>query len=177
MTTKPEEAENPGKSRKGIMKIFNITPLKKIIAGVVFTIGAFFSIMQFINWVHDKAMDDISGKWKITFVYEKTSYSQFKGMQLVYDVFVNQNGSEIKGDGEKSIENNTRVISKFRTPISFTGAYNGKTLQLNIKEKGTERETTGMIVVKKTDSKKIYEGTFTTTAANSSGKCIIELVN
>jgi hypothetical protein len=159
------------------MKIFNreISPMK-MIGGIGVIVGAFFGITNLVNWSKEQMLDDISGNWNLTYTIEQTSFNPYKGLQLGYTLFIEQNGKSLKGTGSKTLENNQVLATSARTPIEVSGTFDGKNIQLTLTEKGKMRESHGIIKLKITDNKKIFEGTFTTDAANSSGKCLMEVL-
>jgi hypothetical protein len=97
-------------------------------------------------------------------------------LQLGYTLFIEQNGNSLKGNGAKILENNQVLPTAARTPIEVNGTFDGKNIQLTVKEKGKIRESHGIIKLKITDNKQIFEGIFTTDAANASGKCLMEVL-
>ena len=148
----------------------------KMVGGMGTVIGAFLGMNGLYNWYNQKTLEDISGNWKLNYTIEETSYAPYKGIQLGYTIFIEQHGNAIKGNGDKTYENGQPLPSAAKTPIEVNGTFDGENILLTVKEKGKKRESSGMIQLKVGDHAKKFEGTFTTTAANSTGKCVVELI-
>jgi len=159
------------------MKIFSLevdsAKALKIVGGAGTVIGVFFGVNNLFDWYSQKTMDNLSGEWKLTTITEKTTLKRYEGLELAYKIFLNHDGKVIKGSGEKYWENGNTISFESHTPIEFEGIYDGKSVNLNITEKGKKRETKGKIILQKATSEIEYIGTFSSTAADSKGKAIL----
>jgi hypothetical protein len=111
----------------------------------------------------------VSGAWVIENTIDQTSYRPYKGLKLLYHVHFTQRAGEIVGTGEKWAENGQDLPAGAHSPISIRGWIGDSTIRATFTEKGTKRETSGAFVWSKTADPRRWVGTFTSTAANSSG--------
>ena len=149
-------------------------PLLKIFGGIGTIITTFFGINSLKDWYGEKYVHVVEGRWELYNTIEETTYPKYKGLEIGYVLFIEQEGKVISGDGEKTYENERLLPSKARTPIKVSGTIDGKELTLKVTEKG-DRDIHGMIKLKVTDIKTELKGSFSTAAANSSGKCEVKI--
>lgn len=155
---------------------FKKAPILKVIGALGTVAGAIVGLHSLLNWYEERTMDTISGRWELETITEKTSFKAFTNMHLGYIVYMQQKNNELHGTGEKAIENNIPIPPAGHTPIELIGVYDGETIKLTVVEKGKKRETRGMINLKQTGEKNKYVGTFSSTAANSCGKCYLKII-
>lgn len=112
---------------------------------------------------------DITGKWNVVNTVQTTSYRSFKDLKIGFDLSINQSGSSFTGKGQKVSENGHSLPANSRTPIEVKGSINGNRIEATFFEKGSVRKTNGRFVwhIDKTGG---LNGTFISTAANTSGK-------
>jgi cytoskeletal protein RodZ len=111
---------------------------------------------------------DVSGAWTVATHVESSSYAPFQGLQLGYDIQLEQRGNRVTGTGRKVTENGDGTGSRARTPISLAGTINGDRLALTFNERGARRPTQGKFVLL-LDEGGTMRGRFSSTAAQSSG--------
>jgi hypothetical protein len=111
---------------------------------------------------------DVSGSWTLATHVESSSYQRFEGLQLGYDIQLQQDGNRVTGTGKKVIENGDGIGSRAQTPISVAGTINGDRLTLTFSERGARRPTGGKFVLL-LDESGTMRGRFSSTAARSSG--------
>ncbi len=151
-------------------------PILRVIGGIGTIVGAILGISSLYNWYNQKTIEDISGIWKVSYAIDETTYVPYKGLQIGYTIFIQQEGTNLKGIGEKISENGQVLPASAKTPIKVNGTFDGENVLLTVEEKGKKRESSGMIKLKVLGNHdSVFEGTFSTTAANSSGKCMVEL--
>ena len=115
---------------------------------------------------------DLTGEWVLTNTTESTSYKPFKGLQLGYRVFIQQNGNRIEGNGEKCWENGETIPAGSRTSISLIGTVSLRDVFASCREKGRRRDTACAFEWRVLPSNAELVGTFTSTAARSSGSSV-----
>lgn len=115
------------------------------------------------------AAQDLTGKWNIVNVVQKTSYNSYNNLKIGFDLSIQQNGKGFTGRGVKVSENGRSLPAGSRTPIQVEGSIDGDRVEATFYEQGTARKTNGRFVwrIDKTGG---LSGTFNTTAARSSGK-------
>jgi hypothetical protein len=114
------------------------------------------------------SIPNVSGAWAVATRVESSSLSRFKGLQLGYQMNLEQQGDRVTGVGRKIAENGGAIGSRARTPVSVAGTIDGDRLTLNFTERGTRRPTRGTFVLL-LDETGTLRGRFTSTAARSSG--------
>jgi serine/threonine protein kinase len=168
----PETGNRFLKSAAGI-----IVSLVTIIAGII----------GVIQYRQSRPGYDLTGEWKITNTIEATSYNPYQGLRLGYRVFLQQRGHDISGSGEKWWENEKEIPFRYHSPITVTGTIKDDKISLTVVEQGSRRQTTGTFTwVATTKDDRSWKmtrkadhltGTFTSTAANSSGSSVGERIN
>jgi cytoskeletal protein RodZ len=111
---------------------------------------------------------DVSGAWTLATHVQSSSYAPFEGLQLGYDIQLEQRGNRVTGTGRKVTENGGGIGSRAQTPISLAGTINGDRLALTFNERGARRPTQGKFVLL-LDEGGTMRGRFSSTAAQSSG--------
>jgi cytoskeletal protein RodZ len=112
---------------------------------------------------------NVSGDWRLATHVESSTYEDFKGLSLGYEITLHQVGDRITGAGRKITENGAAIDSKAQTPISLTGTIAGDRLSLTFTESGAQRVTQGKFVLL-VDEGGTLRGRFSSTAAQSSGR-------
>jgi hypothetical protein len=97
------------------------------------------------------------------------TYSRFAGLQLGYDLKLEQQGDRVTGTGRKVTENGAGIGRRAQTPVTLTGTIDGDRLTLNFVERGTRRQTQGKFVLL-VDDRGTLRGRFSSNAARSSGR-------
>jgi hypothetical protein len=115
------------------------------------------------------AAQDLSGKWSVVNTVQKTSYRSFQNLSISFDLSISQNGKSFTGKGQKVSENGRTLPADSRTPIEVKGSINGNRVEATFFEAGTMRKTNGRFVWQ-IDKRGGLNGTFVSTAANTSGK-------
>ena len=139
-------------------------------AAVAFTA----SLLAVIQYFRSLPEQNISGKWKLDLVIESSTHTQYLGLKVGYVIYLEQNGSAIKGKGEKWWENDQELPYSQHTPIELTGTIKDKTVKLLFDLHGAQRQTVGEFALKLRGE--TLTGVFSTTGANSSGHVVAKLV-
>jgi hypothetical protein len=113
---------------------------------------------------------DLAGEWKVINTVEKTGYKSYDRMQVGFRLKIRQTGKDFSGTGEKFSENGRNLPQNSRTPIRVTGSIDGDKIVATFIEDGLMRRTNGRFVWKLQSDGAGLNGTFVSTAANSSGK-------
>jgi hypothetical protein len=113
----------------------------------------------------------VTGEWRITNIVGTTSFRPYSGLKLGYRVFLNQQRADVAGTGEKWSENGVDIPPSQRTPIT-TGSINGDQIAATFIEEGSRRRTTGTFRWRLTPTGNEFTGSFTSTAASSSGSSV-----
>jgi hypothetical protein len=112
---------------------------------------------------------DLSGKWSVVNIVQRTSYNSFNNMEIGFNLSIEQSGKGFTGTGEKVSENGRSLPRGSRTPIQVKGSIDGDRIEATFFEAGTARKTNGRFAWR-IDKAGRLTGTFITTAARSSGK-------
>ena len=114
-------------------------------------------------------MQDVSGSWKLATHIESSSYSRYAGLQLGYEMKLEQDGARVTGVGRKITENGDEIGARAQTPVTVSGTITGDRLTLNFVERGARRPTQGKFVLL-VDEGGALRGRFSSNAAQSSGR-------
>ena len=114
------------------------------------------------------SVPNLAGSWTLNTKVESSSVSRFAGLQLGYELRLEQKGDRITGVGRKVAENGTPINKRAQTPLSVSGTINGDRLTLNFVERGRRRPSRGKFVLL-VDEGDSLRGRFSSTAARSSG--------
>ena len=115
------------------------------------------------------AAQDLSGKWTVVNTVQKTSYRSYEALKIGFDLSISQNGKSFIGKGQKVSENGRSLPANSRTPIEVKGSINGNRVEATFLEHGAVRKTNGRFVWQ-IDKAGSLNGTFNSTAANTSGR-------
>jgi transcriptional regulator with XRE-family HTH domain len=116
-----------------------------------------------------RSVQNVSGSWRLATQVESSSYSPFAGLQLGYEVKLEQDGDRVTGVGRKVTENGSGIGPRAQTPLTVSGTIAGDRLTLTFIERGTERPTQGKFVLL-VDEGGTLRGRFSSDAAQSSGR-------
>jgi hypothetical protein len=110
----------------------------------------------------------LSGEWTLMTHVESSSVAAFEGLQLGFDVQLQQDGSRLTGNGRKVIENGGPIWRPRQTSINVEGYQEGDRLALTFTEAGTRRRSSGTFTLLRASDDHL-RGRFSTDAARSSG--------
>ena len=113
--------------------------------------------------------NNLTGRWNVVNTVQKTSYRSFQDLKIGFDLSINQTGNSFTGKGQKVSENGRTLPARSRTPIEVKGSINGNRVEATFFEHGSARNTNGRFVWQ-LDETGSLNGTFNSTAANTSGK-------
>jgi 1A family penicillin-binding protein len=113
--------------------------------------------------------DDLSGWWELTNRIEETNYESFRGLRLGYRLQLEQDGNRITGRGQKWSEDGRARPAGGRTPLTVRGTVEGETVSLEFTEHGARRSTSGSFQWRIARNGSTLRGTFSSTAAATSG--------
>jgi hypothetical protein len=115
---------------------------------------------------------DLSGKWNMVNTIERTSYPAYTNLRMGYQLVITQTGAEFTADGQKVSENGRVMADYEQTPIHLTGSVNQSGASATFVEEGLRRKTSGSLEWTLTTDGNQLRGTFTSTAAKSSGPSV-----
>lgn len=113
-------------------------------------------------------LPNVAGSWTLRTQVESSSYSRYEGLQLGYEIRLDQKGDRVTGSGKKITENGNDIDRHGQTPLSLSGTIAGDRLTLNFVERGARRATRGRFVLILDEAGRL-RGRFSSTAAQSSG--------
>jgi hypothetical protein len=111
----------------------------------------------------------LSGEWSMVNTIERTSYPAYANLRIGYHLVITQSGTEITGDGQKITENGRSLADYERTPIHLTGSVDQNSVSATFVEEGQRRSTSGRLEWTLASGGNQLRGTFSSTAAKSSG--------
>lgn len=115
---------------------------------------------------------NLSGEWNIVNTIERTSYPAYANLRIGYHLVITQTGTEFTADGEKVSENGRAMADYERTPIHVTGSVDQNDASATFVEEGLRRKTSGSFEWTLTTDGNQLRGTFTSTAAKTSGPSV-----
>lgn len=115
---------------------------------------------------------NLSGEWSMVNAIEKTSYPAYANLRLGYHLVISQTGTEFTANGEKITEDGRSMADYERTPIHVTGSVNHNSVSATFVEEGQRRSTSGRFEWTVTTDGNQLRGTFSSTAAKSSGSSV-----
>jgi hypothetical protein len=139
------------------------------------------AILFFIGKEYCWPVPQLSGCWTFVSETERTSLQAYKGMKLTYLTLLWQEGQKIYGSAEKVLEETAsaaprQYIGQQRTRVNIEGYLTKRYMRrsevvLHMIEDGKARETSSIqeLVLQRGGTMK---GTFTSTAADSTGKVL-----
>jgi hypothetical protein len=123
------------------------------------------------------AARSLSGAWLLSNEVTATSFAAFRGLRLMYRVSLEQEGAKLAGSGVKWAENGRTLPAAQRTPISLEGSIKGSAVSLRFTEQGKRRTSRGVFAWQLADGGREMRGTFSSTAASSSGPSLMRRAN
>jgi cytoskeletal protein RodZ len=114
------------------------------------------------------SLPNVAGSWTLNTKVESSSYSRYSGLQLGYELRLEQKGDRVTGVGRKVAENGAPINKRAQTPLSVNGTVSSDRLTLNFVERGARRPSRGKFVLAVGDSETLH-GRFSSSAASSSG--------
>ena len=115
---------------------------------------------------------DLSGEWNMVNTIERTSYPAYANLRIGYHLVITQTGTELTGAGEKITENGRSMADYERTPIHLTGSVDQNSVSATFVEAGQRRSTNGRLEWSLASGGNQLRGTFSSTAAKSSGSSV-----
>jgi hypothetical protein len=103
---------------------------------------------------------------------ERTSYPAYTNLRIGYHLVITQTGTDFTADGEKVSESGRPMADYERTPIHVTGTVDQSGASATFVEEGLRRSTSGRLEWTLTTDGNQLRGTFTSTAAKSSGSSV-----
>ena len=110
----------------------------------------------------------LSGDWMMNTRVESSRLERYEGLRLGYRVTLRQQGNRVSGSGWKVSEDEQKIGTAARTPITFDGTLNDDRLELTFTERGRRRVTVGKLVLAR-HSDNAMQGRFSSSAAQSLG--------
>ncbi|MFZ2620026.1 MAG: hypothetical protein WAX89_04055 [Alphaproteobacteria bacterium] len=149
----------------------------KFFTNILAIIGAIALIVEFTGLVNILFIPDISGDWELEFKTIKTAYNPYLNMSVSHNAHIKQDDRDISIIAETTKNNDEYLSSSSRTVINGFGKIKGNiltgyTLNINYVLSGKLRDSTGSLILKLND-KKALNGSFNSTAANSSGHAFL----
>ncbi len=120
---------------------------------------------------------DISGRWTIENTIERTSYHSYEGARMTFTVAFTQTGAEFNGVGEKTTAAGRFLSGNEHAPIKIQGTLSGGKIHATFIEQGVKRETSGVFSWEISSDRSVWVGTFSSTAANTSGTSVLKRLN
>ena len=115
---------------------------------------------------------NLSGEWSLVNTIERTSYPAYANLRIGYHLVITQTGTQFTADGEKVSESGRMMADNERTPIHVTGTVDQSGASATFVEEGQRRTTSGSFEWTLTTDGKQLRGTFSSTAAKSSGPSV-----
>jgi hypothetical protein len=114
---------------------------------------------------------DLTGRWQVTHQVQRSSVSRYIGMELEFDVELNQEGSAATGEGRKFVVDWELAPREEASTLSLRGSVQDGSVRLDVIERSPAhpgREMTGEIIWKVLAPDYLV-GSFRMDAADSSG--------
>lgn len=112
---------------------------------------------------------DVAGWWMVTNRIDQSRVASFNDLTLGFQLKLDQNGNQVRGQGIKSYENGRPVGARARTPITVDGTLVGDRLELTFTEHGTRRTSHGSFQMQLADDGSL-RGRFLSDAGRSRGR-------
>jgi hypothetical protein len=142
------------------------TKTHKFVTG---SIGLLLGIIGVVALFNKYTTRNASGNWYIELKVEKSAYKPYIGETHTQKVFLIQNESSVRGDGEKWEYNGKYLPAEAHRKIEYEGYVDGSTLFAKYILHGQKRISEGSITVEISSDGKTMEGTFIGTAGETSG--------
>ena len=111
---------------------------------------------------------NVSGAWALAAEFERSSEASLEGQVVGYEVQLQQAGTRISGGGRRISENGRTIDTSDQTPISLSGAIQGKRVTLTFTQGGSHRMSQGKLMLL-VDGTAAMHGRFSSADAQSSG--------
>jgi len=151
----------------------NSTRWKALVGAAVTSVTIITGVFAIWDWWQSHPRFDLTGQWSFTNTIDSTSFRPYQGLRLGYDVFLQQNGSNLSGTGEKRCENG---VEQEHTPVKLKGSISGTTVKVDFTEEGAKRPSTGTYNWTYEKSSGRLKGAFISTAAEAQGSSLGERV-
>jgi len=156
---------------------------KSVVGSILSAILIAISFSLWNDYIYKR--DELSGFWHVTIETTKSSNGNYIGLKTYYNFVAGQNGSSLRGTGEKISEDSVNGIIEYdtdkRTHLNFDGAltyrvFSSNTVDMIYKEEGRRRPSSSILnlVVESNDR---LTGTFISTISKSSGKVVFTRAN
>lgn len=150
-----------------------MTSVKSFIVVFVAILGGLAGVLgnskDLLNFYDRMFMPEVTGRWRIDIITKKTSFTPYLGLKLGYVVYFDQNDAKIIGKGEKWFESTQKIHPSIRDEIEMVGEIDGEQIGLSFTVHGRKRKTKGAFNFTKSQGIDGFVGTFSWTAADSSG--------
>jgi cytoskeleton protein RodZ len=110
----------------------------------------------------------LAGPWTLSTRVDASSLAAYEGLELGYELHLQQAGTRISGEGVKTAENGRSLGRSAQTPILITGTLDGTRLTLSFTERGTQRASAGRMILDLHEDG-VMRGRFSSDAARSTG--------
>ena len=90
-------------------------------------------------------LPNVAGSWALTTRVESSSYPRYAGLQLGYEIRLDQKGDHVTGSGKKITENGSEISPRGQTPLTISGTISGDRLTLNFVERGNGAQPKGSL--------------------------------
>lgn len=127
-------------------------------------------------------LPNLNGFWTLEVTTRETSYKPFNGLKTIFLVALSQDGSKLRGSGEKVFETRGdgtqhEYIGTKRTRLSLDGAIRRRffapcEIVIHVVEHAHLRETSSIYELATEKRQKQLIGKFISTAANSRGEAV-----
>ncbi|MDC5855959.1 hypothetical protein [Vibrio europaeus] len=142
--------------------------INKILPTIVTLISVFAAGVGIVQYFESRPSHDLTGQWGLTLIIENTAYNPYQGLEVGYQVYLNQTNDKVTGTGEKVTENHKDLPISQRVKIDMEGRLVGSQLDLLFTLYGHKRDTIGQFRLTSTGDNEL-KGTFSTTGASASG--------
>lgn len=117
----------------------------------------------------------LSGSWRLTNRVRSASVGAFEGLELGFQLKLQQEGDYVFGTGYKVTENGEPLAGDGRTPIFVEGTLNGRHLELTFTERGRRRTSGGTLELNVAEDG-MLRGVFAGDAAHARGASVARRV-
>lgn len=141
--------------------------LTAAIGGLITLVASVVTIQQYAE---STTKYDINGEWTIETATQQTTYKAFEGLRETFKVNLTQNGTQFTGDGEKWSDQGQNLPTAAHTPLRISGTLDRSgRIHATFISQGALRQTSGGFDWQLSADGKNGIGSFTSTAADSSG--------
>ncbi|EGR2875403.1 hypothetical protein LJK89_004726 [Vibrio parahaemolyticus] len=85
--------------------------IKKIIPTFVTLIGVIAAAIGIVQYFESKPSHDLTGQWGLNLVIENTAYNPYQGLEVGYQVYLNQTGDKVTGTVKKLLKTSRIYLS------------------------------------------------------------------